>query len=97
MTIDYSQWPSFCLGLAEPAKAAKGMAPTVDAMRKAIDAGQRDSHLICQCLGTARYAGMSGEDTYVLLAYQALLLLEQTHQRLASQINLMNVPPRLTK
>ena len=97
MTNDNFQWPRIYFGLDEPAKAANGMAPTADEMRKAIDKGSRDSQLIRRCLDTARYAGSSGEDTYVLLAYQALLLLEETHQRCMAQINLMNVPPRLTK
>ena len=44
--------------------------------------GARDSALIRQCLDTAHYAGMSGEDTYVLLAYQALIQLENTYRQL---------------
>lgn len=84
-------WSSIRLGLQEPAKAANGIAPTCNEMRTAIHDGSYDSALIRQCLHTAHYAGMSGEDTYVLLAYQALVQLERTYQQLATLHNLLPV------
>ena len=52
----------------------------VSAMRKAIFFGQWDSSLIRACLDRAAHAGLSGEETYVLLAYQALISLEGFYQ-----------------
>lgn len=49
-------------------------------MRQSILRGQRDSHLIRSCLYAAQREGLSGEDTYVLLAYHALLMLEEQFQ-----------------
>jgi hypothetical protein len=46
------------------------------AMRQAIEKGARDSGLIYNCLTQARYAGLSGEDTYTLLAFHALQMME---------------------
>jgi hypothetical protein len=56
-------------------------------LRKAIDRGQRDSVLIYRCLLQAQYAGLSGEDTYALLAYEALCQLEEYAQRTRSLAN----------
>jgi hypothetical protein len=51
-------------------------------MRRAIEEdGAREDSLVNQCLGAARAGGLSDEDTYVFLAYQALLRLEETQQR----------------
>lgn len=90
-------FPRICLGLPEPVKTAEGVAPTCDEMRKAIYRGMHDSHLIQQCLDTAHHLGMSGEDIYTLLAYHALLQLEETHRQLTLAINLMPVSPKVTK
>ena len=68
--------------------------PTFDEMRAAINKGQRDSALIAQALRTAEHLGLSGEDKYVLLAYQALIQLEATHKRLMQCVNLMPVMPK---
>ena len=60
-----------------------------NAMREAIQLGARDSGLIHNCLTSAQRAGLSGEDTYVLLAFHALRMLEDfwqknlTHARLS--------------
>jgi hypothetical protein len=54
---------------------------SVDGMRRAIAKAGRESHVIRNALDTARIRGLSGEDAYVLLAYQALRLLEDAHQR----------------
>lgn len=62
-------------------------------MRAAIQQGQRDSALIRHCLMSAQVQGLSGEDTYVQLAYHALRMLEDTHQRLARFIELSPMPP----
>jgi len=71
--------------------------PTFDQMREAIYQGSRDSHLIRGSLDAARYRGLSGEDTYVLLAYQALIHLESVHKRLMRMVSLTPMPPILMK
>jgi hypothetical protein len=51
-------------------------------MRCAIEQeAARDGSLVGECLDTARVRGLSGEDTYVFLAYQILLRLEETHHQ----------------
>lgn len=71
--------------------------PTFDQMREAIYQGSRDSHLVRQVLDTANYRGLSGEDKYVLLAYQALLHLEDVHKRLMRMVSLAPPSPILMK
>jgi hypothetical protein len=57
-------------------------AEDVEAMRRAIEEDSaREGSLASQCLDAARAHGLSGEETYLLLAYQALLRLEETQQR----------------
>ena len=53
----------------------------VDVMRRRIEEASHESAMIANVLRMARFQGMSGEDTYVLLAYHALRLLEDAHQR----------------
>jgi len=51
-------------------------------MRRAIEEdGARPGSLIGECLEVARARKLSEEETYVFLAYQALLRLEETQQR----------------
>lgn len=70
-----SDW-KITVGIRKPEKE-----PTsIDEMRVAIDRAGRDSSLICNALDVARYRGMSGEDTYVQLAYHALRMLESQYQ-----------------
>lgn len=85
-------FPEFHVGLPRPSldEQLKTQA-SPDAMRKAIEHGRRDSALIQSCLISAKYAGLSGEDTYVTLAYHALLALEDAHQQLQKTLSLM--PP----
>ena len=68
-------------------------AESVAVMRRAIERdGAREGSLIGECLDAARARGLSGEETYVFLAYQALLRLEETHQR---HLNLSDIAPFL--
>lgn len=83
-------FPDIKLGI-EPIKDSE--VPSLDDMRKAIAHGGLDSHLIRGTLNSARYRGLSGEDTYVLLAYQALIHLESTHKRLMKMVSLTPMPP----
>lgn len=87
-------FPEYRLGLPAPDKDAKPL--TFDEMRAAIAKGQRDSALIAQCLRQADYLGLSGEDKYVLLAYQALVHLEDVHKRLMHAVSLMPMPASFT-
>lgn len=65
----------------------------VAVMRRAIEQdGAREGSLVAECLETARARGLSGEETYVFIAYQALLRLEEAHQR---HIYLSDVAPFL--
>lgn len=62
----------------EPPHDADGVA----AMRRAIEQdGTREGTLASDCLVAARASGLSGEETYLFLAYEALLRLEETRQR----------------
>lgn len=70
---------------------------TINGMRKAIIKAQRDSPLIRNVLNAAWYQGLRGEDTYVLLAYHALQMLEDHYQRNMEFIKLMPVPPIIVK
>ena len=97
MSSDNDPWPRIYLGLPGPVKTSNGLAPTCAEMRKAMDRGSHESALIRQCLQTARHTGMDGEDTYVLLAYQALLHLEDTHRRYTELYMCTAVPPKVTK
>jgi hypothetical protein len=57
-------------------------AQSIDRMRWSIEQdAAREGSLIGLCLSAARARGLSEEDTYVFLAYHALLQLEETHQR----------------
>jgi hypothetical protein len=54
----------------------------VEGMRLAIEAdGHRSGSLAAHCLEAARARGLSAEDTYLFLAYEALLQLEESQQR----------------
>jgi len=76
-------FPEVRMGLKRPATVEEQMKIQADigAMRKAITFGQRDSSLINRCLRVAEHNGLSGEETYVLLAYNALCQLEDFWQR----------------
>jgi hypothetical protein len=68
-------------------------AESVAVMRRAIEQdAAREGSLIGECLDAARARGLSGEETYVFLAYQALLRLEETHER---HIYLSDIAPFL--
>ena len=65
----------------------------VAVMRRAIEQdGAREGSLVAECLESARARGLSGEETYVFIAYQALLRLQETHER---HIYLSDVAPFL--
>lgn len=65
------------LGIATP----KAEPESLDEMRQAIDRAGQGSYVIRSTMDAARYRGLSGEDTYVTLAYYALRELER-HYRL---------------
>ncbi len=68
-------------------------AESIDDMRRAIELdGDRAGSLVSECLDAARARGLSEEETYVFLAYQALLRLEETQQR---HVYLSDVAPFL--
>jgi hypothetical protein len=62
-------------------------------MRRAIEQdGTRPGSLVAECLEAARARGLTPEQSYMFLAYQALLRLEETHQR---HIYLSDIAPCL--
>ena len=64
--------------LAKP--EAPDDAESVAVMRWAIEQdAAREGTLAAECLAAARAAGLNTQDTYVFLAYQALLRLEEHH------------------
>src|ERR1700730_3597465 len=68
-------------------------AESVAVMRRAIEKdGAREGSLIGECRDAARARGLSGEETYVFLAYQPLMRLAETHER---HIYLSHVAPFL--
>ncbi len=68
-------------------------AESIARMRSAIeqDAARKGS-LIGDCLAAARARGLDPEETYVFLAFHALLQLEETHQR---HVYLSDIAPYL--
>ena len=68
-------------------------AESITFMRRAIEQDStRPGSLVAECLEAARARGLTPEQTYVFLAYQALLWLEETHQR---HIYLSDIAPFL--
>jgi hypothetical protein len=66
--------------LAKP--EAPQNAESVAVMRWAIEEdAAREGSFAGECLAAARAAGLSAEDTYVFLAYELLLRLEEQQQR----------------
>jgi hypothetical protein len=81
------------MGLRAPRTAEEvNQQATLNGMREAIWKAMRDSPVIRSCLETARYNGLNGEDTYTMLAYHALIALENHWQRHSELLNLMPVP-----
>lgn len=66
-------FPRIKVGLENP----ETLAQSPNEMREAIHKGSYESAIVRQCMMTAQRMGLSGEDTYVLLAYHALLALER--------------------
>jgi hypothetical protein len=77
------------MGIAKPKTAEQiNVESEINGMRLAILKGSRDSPLIRSCLDIARYAGLSGEDTFALLAYHALVQLETYFQMQMDRVRL---------
>lgn len=84
----------FTYGLRAPETAEEVQRQTtLNGMREAIEKAQWDSPIIRSALQAARYTGLNGEDTYTLLAYHALLSLENHAQRNSELLRLMPVRP----
>ncbi len=72
------QYNGIVLGIEEPERSPTN--PTE--ARQAILQASRDSVLIRRCLNHATAMGLSGEDTYVWIAYWALRELQHQHELL---------------
>jgi len=68
---------------------------TVEGMRRAIFRASRDSALIHANLYNADMRGLSGEDRYVVLAYNALVHLESLHQQMMQHTMFNPDPPAI--
>lgn len=92
---DDKRWTEFTMGIRAPeGMSAIEEVSTTDGMRRAIyRAGARDSALIAQCMRHADLHGLSGEDRYVFLAYNALVQLENLHQSMAEHVARHPNPP----
>jgi hypothetical protein len=88
---------SIQVGLERPEGHRQGDLQDLNHMRKEIFEAAHDSALICNCMRTADYSGMSAEDRYTLLAYEALVMLESYHKRLMQYINLTPQPPFISE
>jgi hypothetical protein len=78
-------FPRVRLGIPKPDKLPD-TSQNMDAMRLAIHKAAREAPLIRQALNSALHTGASGEDTYVLLAYKALLELERLYQQIEGHL-----------
>lgn len=84
------------VGLPKPETAQEVKdAASIEGMRRAIQFGRRDSRIIAAALEQAVHMGLNGEDTYVLLAYHALLSVESYARRCIDLTNLMPMPPMI--
>ena len=77
-------------------KKQKIPADNFNSMRRAILEASRDSGLIHACLIQAEHQGLSGEDTYTLLAFHSLQMLEEFWQR-NMEYSLLSSPTILIK
>lgn len=69
------------LGLPKPRSVEESIdVETIEGMRRAIQRGARTSDLIRECLSRAQSRLLSREDIYVLLAYEALVKVEELYQ-----------------
>ena len=57
-------------------------AASIAGMRRAIETAARNSRLIQECMKVSETQRLAREEIYVLLAYRALVELEETHQAL---------------
>lgn len=86
------------VGIPKPETAEEvNGAATVDGMRRAILRSRRDSSVIANVLHSAELNGLSGEDTYAMLAYHALLMLEEAWRRELDTAFLHPLPPLIVK
>lgn len=85
------------MGLPKPTDDSSRGLTDFNVMRQEITHGARDSALIQNCLRQAEYAGLSGEDKYTLLAYQALIALEVYWKQALTVSALSPIPPMIVK
>ncbi len=91
-----SKWNEIQFGIRRPETARKTIEQsTLEGMRAAIYKASFDSVLIRQCTIQADMKGMSGEDRYTLLAYQALRSLEEYAQKALEMSRLYPNPPMI--
>ena len=73
----------FALGLPKPETPEEAHdSASVPGMRRAIETAARSSRLIRECLKVAETQRLGREEIYVLLAYRALVELEERHRTL---------------
>lgn len=80
-----SLYTRLALGLPRPEEPEEAQdATTIPGMRRAIEQAARSSRLIKECFEIARQRQLGREEIYVLLAYRALVELEDKNQVLES-------------
>lgn len=88
-----SNWFKISMGIPKPESIEEcAMAQTVNGMRQAIYKASHESALIRHSMQVADFQGLSGEDRYTMLAYHALVSLEQTYQQLTNYAKRMPDP-----
>jgi hypothetical protein len=72
-------FPEMQVGVKRPETSEQQIEIQADisAMRRAIARARRESSLINRSLQVAEIQGLSGEETYVLIAYNALIQLQE--------------------
>jgi hypothetical protein len=86
-----AMFPEFRLGVEKPENEPK----SIDEMRQSIERASHESALVRSALMSARYQGLSGEDTYAMLAYHALRELERLHKMNLKWLSLTPQPSTL--
>jgi hypothetical protein len=86
------------IGLREPETPTEvEEATTVAGMRRIINRASRESSIVCACFEKAWIQGMTSEETYVTLAYHALISLQKAVEENIHLHELLPMPAQFPK
>jgi hypothetical protein len=85
------------IGIERPEGQQPGDARDMNALRREIQQAMRDSALVRNIMYAADHEGLSAEDRYTLLAYEALVALETNWKQVIRTRMLDPMPPILFK